>query len=70
MVPLTMVKSGEKNSIKKVSGGEKTRQFLAALGFVPGTYVTIVAKISGNVIVNVKESRVAIGQEMAKKIMV
>jgi ferrous iron transport protein A len=69
-MPLTMLKSGEEKSIKKVGGKEETRQFLAKLGFIPGSHVTIVTKNSGNVIVNIKESRVAVSQEMAAKIMV
>ncbi len=70
MMPLTMAKVGEENSIKKVGGKEETRQFLANLGFVPGTHVTIITEISGNVIVHIKESRVAISREMAAKIMI
>ena len=69
-MPLSMAKTGEKNSIKKVGGKEETRQFLANLGFLPGSHVTIITKNGGNVIVNIKESRVAISQEMATKIMV
>jgi len=69
-MPLTMVKSGEEKSIKKVGGREDIRQFLANLGFIPGSYVTIITKISGNVIVNIKESRVAVSQEMASNIYV
>jgi len=70
MMPLTMAKAGEQNSIKKVGGREETRQFLKNLGFVPGAQITIITKISGNVIVSIKESRVAINSEMASKIMV
>jgi len=69
-MPLSMAKTGEDNSIKKVGGKEEMRQFLANLGFVPGSHVTIISEISGNVIVSVKESRVAISREMASKIMV
>jgi len=69
-MPLSMAKNGEENSIKKVGGKEETRQFLANLGFVPGSHVTVITTISGNVIVSVKESRVAISREMASKIMV
>ena len=69
-MPLTMLRAGEEKSIKKVGGKEETRQFLAKLGFVPGSYVTVVNEISGNVIVNIKESRVAVSREMAVKIMV
>ena len=70
MMPLSMAKTGEKNSIKKVGGKEETRQFLAKLGFVPGSHITIITEISGNVIVSIKESRVAISREMASKIIV
>lgn len=69
-MPLTMAKSGEINQIKKVGGKEETRRFLESLGFVTGGEVTIISKISGNVIVNVKESRIAISREMANKIYV
>ncbi len=70
MMPLTMANTGEVNSIKKVGGKEETRRFLESLGFVPGGAVTVVSEINGNVIVNVKESRVAISREMANKIMI
>ncbi len=70
MVPLTMAKSGEINVIKRIGGKEETRKFLESLGFVTGGAVTIVSEISGNLIVNVKDSRVAIDKEMANKIMV
>ena len=70
MMPLTTAKVGEKNSIKKVGGKEEVRQFLENLGFVPGSHITIINEIGGNVIVNIKESRVAISKEMAAKILV
>ena len=70
MMPLTMVNSGEENEIKRVGGKEETRRFLENLGFLQGAKVTVVSQIGGNVIVNVKESRVAIGKDMANKIMV
>lgn len=69
-MPLTMVKVGEENCIVKVGGKAETRQFLENLGFVVGGVVTVITEISGNVIVNVKESRIAISREMACKIMV
>jgi ferrous iron transport protein A len=65
-----MAMAGEENSIKKVGGQEETRHFLKNLGFVPGARVTIIARISGNVIVSIKESRVAVSGEMASKIMI
>jgi ferrous iron transport protein A len=70
MMPLSMVKEGEPNVIKKVGGKEETRKFLENLGFVSGGMVTVVSQIGGNLIVNVKDSRVAIGKDMANKIMV
>ena len=69
-MPLTMVNTGEKNTIKKVGGKDEVRQFLENLGFVVGGVVTVVSDIGGNLIVNVKDSRVAIGKDMACKIMV
>ena len=70
MMPLTMAQSGEANTIKNVGGKEETRQFLENLGFVVGGVVTVVSQASGNLIVNVKDSRVAIGKDMANKIFV
>ena len=70
MMPLTMVNAGETNVIKKVGGKEETRKFLENLGFVPGGEVVVVSEIDGNMIVNIKDSRVAIGRDMANKIMV
>ena len=70
MMPLTLANTGEENIIKKVGGNPDTRKFLENLGFVAGSAVTVVSEISGNVIVNVKDSRVAVSKEMACKIMV
>lgn len=70
MMPLSMVKPGETNTIKKVGGKEETRKFLENLGFVTGGEVTVMSEIEGNLIVNVKDSRVAIGKDMANRIMV
>ncbi len=70
MMPLTMLKEGELGTIKKVGGKEETRKFLENLGFVAGSVVTVVSQIGGNLIVNIKDSRVAIGKDMATKIMV
>jgi ferrous iron transport protein A len=65
-----MLRAGEVSIIKKIGGKEETRKFLENLGFVTGSTVTIISEISGNMIVNVKDSRVAINKEMASKIMV
>ena len=69
-MPLTMMPTGEPNVIKKIGGKEETRRFLENLGFVTGGMVTVVSEIGGNMIVNVKDSRVAIGKDMANKILV
>ena len=70
MMLLTLANTGEENIIKKIGGNPETRKFLENLGFVAGSAVTIVSEIGGNVIVNVKDSRVAVSKEMACKIMV
>ncbi|HIZ07626.1 MAG TPA: ferrous iron transport protein A [Candidatus Eubacterium avistercoris] len=70
MMPLTLLRPGEYSTIKKIGGKEEVRKFLESLGFVTGGIVTVVNQLNGNVIVNVKESRVAISKEMASKIMV
>lgn len=70
MMPLTLANSGEELMIKKVGGNPDTRKFLESLGFITGGTVSIINEINGNVIVNVKESRVAVSKEMAMKIMV
>lgn len=69
-MPLTMVKTGEANVIRKIGGKEETRRFLENLGFVAGGTVTVVSEVGGSMIINVKESRVAIGRDMANKILV
>ena len=70
MKPLTMANVGETNVIKKIGGKEETRRFLENLGFVVGGVVTVISEVGGNIIVNVKDSRVAIGKDMANKILV
>ena len=70
MIPLTMIEIGDSGPIKKVGGKPEGRQFLENLGFVPGSRVSVITKANGNVIVNVKESRVAISSGMASKILV
>ena len=70
MMPLTMAKVGEPNTIKRIGGREETKKFLENLGFVTGGVVTVVSEIRGNMILNVKDSRVALGKDMANKIMI
>ncbi len=70
MLPLTLAEVGEENIIKKIGGKQDVKAHLENLGFVVGGAVTIINTIGGNVIVNVKESRIAISKEMAQKIMV
>ena len=70
MMPLTLAVVGEENIIKKIGGKPEVRTHLENLGFVVGGSVTVINTIGGNVIVNVKESRIAISREMAQKIMI
>lgn len=70
MMPLSLTGVGEQNTIKRIGGSPEVKQHLENLGFVVGSTVTIVNTLGGNVIVNVKESRIAISEEMARKIMV
>lgn len=70
MMPLTLANSGEELIIRKIGGNDETRRFLEGLGFVVGGNVTVVSEMSGNVIVKVKESRVAVSKEMAQRVMV
>ncbi|MDO5799181.1 MAG: FeoA family protein [Eubacteriales bacterium] len=69
-MPLTMAGIGEVNMIRKIGGNEETRRFLANLGFVTGAEISVVSAISGNVIVNVKDARVAVNSDMARHIMI
>ena len=70
MIPLTLARSGEVNVIKRVGGKQEVRAHLENLGFVVGVGVTVINTIGGSLIVNVKDSRVAISREMAQKIMI
>ncbi len=70
MMPLSLVDVGEENTIKRVGGNPELRSHLEDMGFVAGGSVTVITTIGGNLIVNVKDSRVAISKEMANKIMV
>ena len=69
-MPITMAQTGEQLLIKKISGKEEVRRFLENLGFVAGAQVSVVSEICGNIIVQVKDSRVAVSREMAQKIIV
>ena len=69
-MPLTMANIGEPNTIKRVSGNDETKRFLANLGFVVDAEVTVLSAIGGNVIVNIKDSRVAVNADMARHIMI
>ena len=69
-MPLTMATMGEVNKIVKVGGNEETRRFLENLGFVAGTEITVVSSIGGNLIVNDKDSRIAVNEDMARHIVI
>ena len=70
MMPLALAKVGEENIVKRIGGSPEVKKHLENLGFVVGGTVTVINKLGGNVIVNVKETRVAISEEMSRKIMV
>ncbi|HWS41712.1 MAG TPA: FeoA family protein [Pseudoflavonifractor sp.] len=70
MMPLLLANVGEENMIRKVGGSPEVKKHLEDLGFVAGGSVTVITTMNGNLIVNVKESRVAISREMAGKIMI
>ncbi len=70
MMPLTFCKTGELSTISRISGSDEVKSHLNDLGFVVGAQISIVNELAGNIIVNVKESRIAIDKNMANKIMV
>lgn len=70
MMPLAFANIGEKNIVKKIGGNPEVKKHLESLGFVVGGNVTVITALGGNVIVNVKETRVAVSEGMARKIMV
>ena len=70
MMPLNLADIGETNTIRRIGGTPEVKKHLENLGFVVGGTVTIVNRLGGNVIVNVKEARVAISEEMSRKIMI
>ena len=70
MMPLTMLRVGDKKRVLRINGKDETKRFLENLGFVEGSEVTVVSEIAGNMIVNVRETRVAIDRAMANRIMV
>ncbi len=70
MMPLTLAEIGKENIVKRITGKQQVKSHLEDLGFVVGSPITVINTIGGNVIVNIKESRIAISREMAQKIMV
>ena len=70
MMPLTMAKNGDSNSIKKITGKDEVRQHLAELGFVVGECVTVVNEVGGNMILSIKGTRIALDRGMANRILV
>ena len=69
-MPLTLAGIGERNVIGRFGGNEETRRFLGNLGIINGAEITVISAIGGNVIVNVKDSRVALNEDMARHILV
>ena len=70
MIPLCFAAPNEEVMIRKVGGSPSVRQHLADLGFVPGGTATVITSLNGNLIIKVKESRVALNEEMARRIMI
>ena len=70
MMPLTMAKTGETVTIRKITGREEVRQHLAELGFVVDSDVTVVNEVAGNLILQVKDSRIALDRTMANRVMI
>ena len=70
MMPLTLAKQGETVTIRKITGKDEIRQHLAELGFVVDGEVTVVSELGGNLILQVKDSRIALDQSMANRIMI
>lgn len=70
MMPLTMAKTGETVTIRKITGKDDIRQHLAELGFVVDSTITVVSEMAGNLILQVKDSRIALDQTMANRIMI
>ncbi|WP_295632992.1 FeoA family protein [uncultured Intestinimonas sp.] len=69
-MPLTMATAGSQNTVKKITGKDEVRRFLESLGFVEGERVTVVSEMGGNLIVNIKEARIALSKNMAGRILV
>ena len=69
-MPLTMLNMGEEAQIQRIGGKEEVRHFLSSLGFVPGETVSVVTKTSGNLIVHVKDARIALDEGMCNKIII
>lgn len=70
MMPLTLLRSGESGEIKRISGQDEVRKFLESLGFIAGEQIRMISQNGGNIIVQVKDSRVAVSKGIANKIMV
>ena len=70
MMPLTMAEMGQEMSIKKINGRDKTKKFLESLWFVVGEKVSVISNLGGNVILNVKDTRIALDEDMASRIMI
>jgi ferrous iron transport protein A len=69
-MPLTLLKSGESGTVKRIMGKDDTRRFLESLGFTIGAPVSVVSEISGNMVLNIRDTRVALDKSMTKRIVV
>ncbi|MDD4320538.1 MAG: FeoA family protein [Acidaminococcaceae bacterium] len=69
-MPLVLAPAGKINIVKRIGGTAEIRQFLETLGFIVGSAVTVISENNGNIIVSIKNSRIAIGKEIAQKIII
>ncbi len=69
-MPLTMAPNGVQTRIKKINGRDETKRFLENLGFVEGAFLTVISELGGNMIINIKDTRIAIDKTMANRIIV
>lgn len=70
MMPLTMMNIGETNYIIKITGNDETRRFLERLGFIEGEAITVISELEGNMILSIKDTRIALDKSMINRIMV
>jgi ferrous iron transport protein A len=69
-MPLTLLKSGESGTVKKITGKDDTKRFLESLGFTAGTPVSVISEIGGNMVLRIRDTRIALDRNMARRIVI